>query len=66
MAKYYKVWAYLEEIDESENHYEDIGSPLSIGEFKTPEEAETFREMLHGFRVVLNEEPEIENDRTNS
>ncbi len=49
---YYKLWTYIEEIDEGENHYEDIGEPLSIGTFKKREEAEDFREDLHKTRSM--------------
>ena len=50
--KTYKVWTYIEEIDEDNDHYEDVSTPLSIGEFKTKKEAEEFREKLFNNREV--------------
>lgn len=40
MAKKYKVWAYIEEIDEEKNTYEDIGEPTCIAEEDSLEEAQ--------------------------
>lgn len=42
--KTYNVWTYIEEIDEDKDHYEDVGEPLSIGEFDTFGEADSYRE----------------------
>ena len=39
MAKVYKVWIHVEEIDEAKNYYEKCGSPFSMGEFETEDEA---------------------------
>ena len=40
--KKYKCWVTIEEIDEEEGTYEDVGEPEAIGEFDTLEEAEEF------------------------
>ncbi len=41
MAKVYKVWIQIEEIDEENDIYEDATVPHSAGEFPTLKEAET-------------------------
>lgn len=53
--KTYKIWSYIEEIDESKDSYEDVSEPLSIGEFKTFDEAFEFREQLYLDRVEVEE-----------
>lgn len=40
----YKVWIHIEEIDESKNHYLDLGTPYEVGEFSTEAEAVRFVE----------------------
>jgi len=40
--KKYKVWIHVEEIDEEEDTYEDVGLPEELGVFSTLEEAEQF------------------------
>ncbi len=30
----FKVWVHIEEINEDEGYYQDVGEPISIGEFK--------------------------------
>ena len=40
----YKVWVHIEQIDESKDHYEDIGLPYQAGVFKTEVEAANFVE----------------------
>ena len=30
----FKVWVHIEEINEDEDYYQDVGEPISIGEFK--------------------------------
>ena len=40
MAIKYKVWVHIEEIDEDLDHYEDVGMPVSEGEYNTLDEAE--------------------------
>jgi len=44
----YKIWLYVEEIDEDTDHYEDIESELcSVGpEFETLEEAQEFKDKM--------------------
>ena len=54
--KSYKIWTYIEEINEETDHYEDVSVPLSVGEFKTLKDAEDFRESLHDFRNILEED----------
>ena len=44
--KTYKVWTIIEEIDESIDHYEDIGEPVSVMEFNNLEDAEEFQNTL--------------------
>lgn len=51
----YKIWTYIEEIDENNDYYEDVSTPVSIGTFKTKEEAEEYREHLHGIRNEVEE-----------
>jgi len=40
--KKYKVWIVIENINEEEDFYEDVGMPESLGEFDTLEEAKEF------------------------
>lgn len=46
MAKIYKVWIHIEEIDEDEDLFEDYGLPDSAGEFQTLEGAQEMRDRL--------------------
>jgi len=49
VAKYYKIWTYIEEIDEDEHHYEDIDLPKGVYEtFDTIEEARAYQETILG------------------
>lgn len=38
----YKVWVQIEEIDETQDHYENISEPVDIKRFDTQAEAEAF------------------------
>lgn len=40
----YKVWIHVEEIDESKDHYLDLGTPYEAGRFDTEAEAVKFVE----------------------
>ena len=40
----YKVWIHVEEINESKDHYQDLGLPYQIGVFKTEKEAVKYAE----------------------
>ncbi len=31
MAKYYRIWVEIEEIDEDNDTYKNVGEPMSIG-----------------------------------
>jgi len=43
----YKIWLYIEEIDEETDHYEDVYGPESTGcEFDSLEEAIACKEVL--------------------
>ncbi len=46
MSNIYKVWAVVEEIDESRDHYEDITEPAMLGEFSTQAAATEFLDSL--------------------
>ena len=37
--KVYKVWVHIEEIDEEEDHYEDVCEPQCLGTYETFDEA---------------------------
>lgn len=37
--KTYKVWLSIEEIDEENDHFENVSEPMDCGEFDTLEEA---------------------------
>lgn len=50
--KIYKLWVYVEEIDEENDSYEDAGEPTSIGEFKTFKEADEYREEIRSDGVA--------------
>lgn len=52
---YYKIWTYIERIDEDNDSYKDVGEPLSVGEFLTLRKAEEFREDLFANREILDE-----------
>ena len=39
MAKVYKVWIHVEEIDEAKGTYEECGCPFDMGEFETEDDA---------------------------
>ena len=47
MAKKYKVWVSIEEIDEEKDHYEDTAY-VDCGEFDTLEEAQEHTKALTG------------------
>jgi len=40
----YKVWIQIEEIDESKDHYLNMGVPIEAGKFDTEAEAENYIE----------------------
>ena len=40
----YKVWIQIEEIDESKDHYLNVGEPIEAGKFDTEAEAENYIE----------------------
>ena len=61
--KTYKVWATIEEIDESIDYYEDIGEPVSVMEFNTLEMAEKFQKVLHWEWAQRGEDPADRDDR---
>lgn len=46
MTSTFKVWVSIEEIDEVEEIYEDVGEPWAVGEFPTLQEAEDLRQKL--------------------
>lgn len=46
MAKIYKVWIHVEEIDEANDSYEECGIPFDQGEFETEDEAWEYAGML--------------------
>ena len=50
MTVYYKVWTYIEKIDEDEDHYcEEVGIPKGVFEvFDTFEEAREYQETMLG------------------
>ena len=40
MAPYYKIWLHIEEIDEENDHYEDVGAwPEPLQSFPTEQQA---------------------------
>jgi len=39
MAKVYKVWIHVEEIDEAKGIYQECGCPFDMGQFETEDEA---------------------------
>lgn len=44
MSKHYKIWMYIEEIDEDTDNYEDVVGPISYGQYTTQEAAEEILE----------------------
>lgn len=48
-SKTYKVWVQIEEINEEEGHYEDVGLPDSLAEYDTLEAAQAFVRSLPGW-----------------
>ena len=61
--KTYKVWTIIEETDESIDHYEDIGEPMSVVEFNTLEDAEKFQKTLSWEWGARKEDPADRDDR---
>ena len=55
----YKVWISVEEIDEDNDHYEDVGLPDSLGEFPNFLEAANF---VEGLVVMYNPETAVTSD----
>ena len=49
MARYYKVWVSIEEINEENDHYEDLAGPDPLGEFDRLEDAASFVRGLPGW-----------------
>jgi len=49
MKKTYKLWAYVEECDETEGKesYEDISMPIIIGTFNTKDKAFELADLLY-------------------
>lgn len=48
MPKHYKVWIEVEECDEDEDQYKDIGLPICAGTFESLEAACDFADELSG------------------
>jgi len=44
----YKVWVHIEQVDESLDDYQDIGEPISVGEFGNLDDAMKLRDKLIG------------------
>jgi len=59
----YKVWVSVEEIDEDNDRYEDVGLPDSLGEFSGLDEADEFVRML---LCAYNPEAMEHSDRNNT
>jgi len=55
---YYKIWTYIEKINEDKDIYEDVEEPMGIGEFRTLKEAKEFRTDLFYSRPLLEDEEE--------
>lgn len=54
MSKIYKVWLHIEEIDEDEDHYEDLGMPESVAaEFNTFDDADKMLKCLVDFGNLI-------------
>ena len=50
--KQYKVWVHVEECDEDNDHYEDIGLPECIDVFSSLEAAEDcVNELCGGYQI---------------
>jgi len=49
MARCYKVWVSIEEIDEENDHYEDLAGPDPLGQFDSLEAAASFVRGLSGW-----------------
>jgi len=45
----YKVWVSIEEIDEENDHYEDLAGPDPLGEFDRLQDAAGFVRSLPGY-----------------
>ena len=50
MAKTYKIWTYIEEIDEEEGEFEDLDETIRgvCEEFETLEEAKSYQQSILG------------------
>ena len=55
----YKVWIHIEEMDESAEHYRDVGEPVRAGVFSTFEEAKMFAD---GIVIVAGVSPKPANE----
>jgi hypothetical protein len=59
----YKVWLSVEQIDEENNRYEDVGLPDSLGEFQNLELADAFcRNLLRRYNPQMLEGSDRSND----
>jgi len=43
----FKIWIHIEEINEEENSYQDVGEPISIGEFNSLRFALDMRDTIY-------------------
>ena len=48
MAKTYKVWVHVEEFDSEKEEYDDVGLPVSVGEYDSLDIADGIVESLTG------------------
>ena len=49
----YKVWIHVEEIDEENDHYEDITEPVEVARFANEIKAIEFADTLENEAAVL-------------
>lgn len=55
MAKYYKLWVEIEEINEEEDHYEDYGEPMSLcTTWDSPDAAVEYQKQIIGLIAHLD------------
>ena len=51
----YKIWLHIEEIDEKNDHYEDMGEPEELACFDNLAEAEVYiDEILNNSKIVVD------------
>ena len=56
MAKVYKVWIQIEEVDEEKDHHENVTEPMCVGQYNSQKQAGKLLQVLIDKAFEWNEQ----------